>query len=106
MTDMAYSRKERSISSWISMGWMLPKVVPVPSPFPLLPSSGGPGGAVTLIERPPSSADSLALGRCPLIRSQARSLDVQEPDVAGIGGDEVFAKLDVLTHEDRHDLVG
>src|ERR1700743_2488350 len=82
MTDMAYSRKERSISSWISMGSMPPKVVPVPSP-----SSGGGGGGVT------SDMQSL-------------SSDVQEPDVAGVGGDEVLAGLDVLAHQDAAHLVG
>src|SRR5271165_3561802 len=43
MTDIEYSRKERSISSWISMGTMA-SAVPAPS-SPLPPPSPGPGPA-------------------------------------------------------------
>src|SRR5688500_7820726 len=71
-TDMAYSRKERSISSWISIGSISTRMSP-----------SSPGGSASLID----------------------ASDVEEPNVVGVGDDEVLAALDVLTHEDRHDLV-
>ena len=37
MTDMEYSRKDRSISSWISIGSMAPETGPPPFPEPSFP---------------------------------------------------------------------
>src|SRR5271155_1285470 len=94
MTDMEYSRNERSISSWISMGSMDPLTgsspaggVSLPPPEPALP-------------RPEPRVDC---GMCSYSRS-GRS-DVEETDVFGIGLDEVAPELHVVTHEDGADLV-
>src|SRR6266568_7843967 len=79
MTDMEYSRNERSISSWMSMGSMAAKPA---SPFPL-PSSM----VVSLICSPPP-------------------LDIEEANVLGVRLDEVAAKLHIIAHQDRAHLVG
>src|SRR5579862_9845238 len=88
MTDMEYSRKERSISSWISMVSMAGGVgsgtsVPVP-PSPPLPRLG----MVCWSSFP---------GR-PSPRRAAS--DVEEAHVLGVGLDEVAAHVDVVAHED------
>src|SRR4051794_27241745 len=80
MTDMAWSRKDRSISSWISMGSM-PATAVSPS------SSGGSGGFTSVM-------------------SGVACSDVEESHVGGVGGDEVLAQLDVVAHEHGHHLVG
>src|SRR5580698_6109567 len=83
MTDIEYSRNERSISSWISMGSTKPSTS-------VLPSSLGPGVRV--------SSPAAMISTVPS--------DVEEPDVLGVLLDEVPAELHVLAHEDRAHLVG
>src|ERR1700722_15708126 len=80
MTDMAYSRKKRSISVWISIG--------------SIPLGGSPGGSL------PSSAGGSVMS---LI---GRPSDVQESGVEGVGRYEVLALLDVVAHQDAAGLVG
>src|SRR5680860_376530 len=77
MTDIAKSRKERSISSWISIGSTFSSVGWVPSGTPYL------------------------LG----LDNRWRS-DVEEAHVLRVLLDEPFARLDVLTHEGGNHLVG
>src|ERR1700722_11628555 len=80
MTDMAYSRKERSISVWISIG--------------SIPLGGSPGGSL------PSSPGGRVMS---LI---AVPSDVQESGVEGVGRYEVLALFDVVAHQDAARLVG
>src|SRR5579883_1056138 len=104
MTDIEYSRKDRSISSWISMGSMNPLRSPPPSPAaapPPCPSVAGPSAGRRPLLRL-SSSEGLDLGMC-FVRG---SSDVEEPHVLGVGLDEVAAEVDVLAHEHRADLVG
>src|SRR5829696_6497974 len=93
MTDMEYSRNERSISSWISMG--------------SIPAIGPPPSSTLVIPAPPSEVPtSLRVGSARLVaRPRARSY-VQEPHVLGVGHDEVLPQLDVVTHEDADGAVG
>src|SRR5271165_2091225 len=93
MTDMEYSRNERSISSWISMGSMNPRTGVSPfceAPLPPAVAVGGPP--------------------CPVLRRGAmcRSApsDVEEAHVLRVGLDEVPAQVDILAHEYRADVVG
>ena len=75
MTDMAYSKNERSISTFISMGW-----IPVP-------------------------AAHLAVVPCDLREHYVSHLDVQEPYFAGVIDDELLALLDVVAHQNAARLV-
>src|ERR1700733_11518957 len=91
MTDMEYSRKERSISSWISMGSMKPSTADPPPPSPPdLPLLSGPDAAVSGAMVSWSSAAS----------------DVEEAHVLGVLLDEVTPQLDVVAHEHRAHVVG
>src|SRR5271166_1777388 len=94
MTDMEYSRNERSISSWISMGSIAAGVgsgtsVPVP-PSPPLPRLG-------MVCWSSFSGAVAALGA---------ASDVEEAHVLGVRLDEVATHLDVVAHEHRAHLVG
>src|SRR5580698_6016785 len=93
MTDMEYSRNERSISSWISMGSMKPKTaVSPPPPSPELPFVPAPrvlvGGAMVSV--PSNGVPS----------------DVEEAHILGVGLDEVAPQLDVVAHQHGADVVG
>jgi len=98
MTDMEYSRNERSISSWISIGSIEP--------------DGGSGTSV--LRRPTRSPFSRApSGHCLSLslrswcdHTRARpgpASDVEEPHVLGVALDEMPAQLDVVSHEYRAD---
>src|SRR5262245_24294819 len=95
MTDIAYSRKERSISSWSSIGSMLPSFR-----VPCTPSSGM------------SQLLAFSLGRSlrtgipgPLTLAPIR-LHVEEAHVLRVLLDETLARLDVVTHQRQEHLVG
>src|SRR5580704_16694174 len=100
MTDMEYSRNERSISSWISMGSMDPPAGGSSPP-------GGAGGGA-LPAPPPALTRPFPRVDCRGISTYFRSgsSDVEEPHVLGVRLDEVAAQLDVVTHQDGADLVG
>src|ERR1035441_7931374 len=92
MTDIEYSMNERSISSWISIGSMKPRMV-----------------------TPPSSSAACPFALCPLVvvfrvvrlgAMSSGSSDVEEARVLCVGLDEVPPLLDVVAHQDRADLVG
>src|SRR5579862_2614133 len=114
MTDMEYSRNERSISSWISIGSMNPRSSrsstggpPSPSwplrlPFLVVPSPRA-GGRLAM--RRPCSLPRVPGGSCLSLARLPRS-DVEEADVLCVRLDEVPAPLDVVAHEDRADVVG
>src|SRR5690349_1753167 len=110
MTDIEYSRKERSISSWISMGsidttWPLPPAS-VDSSVPTPPaSSGGPP------RRRPPPDPRVAMFVCrPLWCTGAPVAvafsEVEEADVLGVRLDEGATQVHVVAHEHRADLVG
>src|SRR5438874_1476420 len=111
MTDMAYSRKERSISSWMAVGSIDANPVVVPAP-----SSGPPGpcgGIVSLISLPrwgPNPSSSPAWRPRGAYGGRRRDLPalsyVEEPHVIGVRRDEVLAQLDVVAHEDAAHLIG
>src|ERR1039458_1879594 len=92
MTDIEYSMNDRSISSWISMGSMNPRTVTppllsAPCPFALCP--------LVVVFR--------------VVRRGAMlsgSSDVEEASVLCVGLDEVPSLLDVVSHQDRADLIG
>src|ERR1700688_3260713 len=96
ITDMEYSRKERSISSWISMGSIAGEVgsgtsVPVP-PSALPPRFAMWGWSL----RTHSSG----------ARRPVRSSDVEEAHILCVGLNEVATQLDVVTHDHRAHVVG
>src|ERR1035441_4692235 len=103
MTDIEYSRKERSISSWISMGSMNPETSSVSEPPRLS------------LSRPGMPCPYLCHCVC-AVRVHARlsppgaawiaASDVEEAHVLGIGLDELPAQFDVFAHQYRADLVG
>jgi len=102
MTDMEYSRNERSISSWISMGSMEPiggsgTSVPVP-PDPAPPS---PAPRLAMVCRYPFD-----FGAIPgTATAGARPSNVEEAHVLGIALDEVAPQFNVVAHEDGTHLV-
>src|SRR5579862_5326441 len=117
ITDMEYSRNERSISSWISIGSMNPSTsassggAPVPSrplrrPFVLVPVPLV-GGRLAIACVPGWSVVSVVRWWTPssVCRPAGRS-DVEEPDVLCVRLDEVPSSLDVVAHQDRAHVVG
>src|ERR1019366_4763055 len=103
MTDMEYSRNERSISSWISIGSIDPEggsgtSVSVP-PDPEFPVPPAPRLAIVSLYPFDFPAINRASGLGP-------SSDVEEPHVFGVALDEVATQLDVIAHQDRTHLVG
>src|ERR1700722_16018705 len=99
MTDIEYSRKERSISSWISMGSMKPDTASsVPTPLPPLPLSSRAAIPFSFLRTFNLPVDT-ATGP-PAIS------EVEEPDVLGVHLDELASQVHVLAHQDRADLVG
>src|SRR5271166_6989001 len=90
MTDIEYSRKERSISSWISIGSMNPM------------TGMSPLGALPLV--PPVPVDVSVPRRRAMWCSAAS--DVEEADVLRVGLDEVPPQFHVVTHQHRALVVG
>src|ERR1022692_1364968 len=103
MTDIEYSRKERSISSWISMGSMNPEVSSS-VPDPTAPSLSRPGILCPylhhwnlhhwscLVTTGADRATPLS-GTDPVVRS-----DVEEAHILGIGLNELATEIHVLAH--------
>src|SRR5580692_6510937 len=88
MTDMEYSRNERSISSWISIG----------SISPLTGSSAGGASLPPPEPAPPRPEPRVDCAMSPY-SSSGRS-DVEETDIFGVGLNEVAPELHVVTHQD------
>ena len=105
MTDMEYSRNERSISSWISIGSIEPdggSGTSVPAPPDPEPPSPAPPLALAIACRYPF--DLGVITRAGPDRDP--SSDVEETHVLGIALDEVPAQFDVVAHEHRAHFVG
>src|SRR5580700_8984018 len=102
MTDMEYSRNERSISSWISIGSIEPiggsgTSVPVP-PDPAPPS---PAPRLAIVCRYPFDSGAITGAAA----AGGPSSDIEEAHVLGIALDEVAPQFNVVAHEDRTHLV-
>src|SRR3954452_24687631 len=83
---------ERCISCWMSTG-------SIRSPLP----AGGPAGRVG--SRVSVTKTFFFYGERDGGRRASRRSHVEEPDVLGVAGDERPARVDVLAHEDREQLV-
>src|ERR1700722_828818 len=97
MTDMEYSRNERSISSWISIGSMKPRTAVSPPP----PSPPPPSPELPFVPAP----RVLVGGAIVSVPSNGVPSDVEEAHILGVGLDEVAPQLDVVAHQYGADVV-
>src|ERR1017187_8811064 len=103
MTDIEYSRKERSISSWISIG----SIAPMTAPSPLSPGPSAPG-VPGLFPLPramnPNCLHYSSWNWSAFLSRPARwrrESDVQETNVLRVGLDVGATHVHVVAHEDR-----